>query len=94
MLKCPGCGSNTRVVDSRDSGKYLRRRRECYSCKKRFTTYERVDDVQKLMEVLDYYRKNFPKDKRSDKVLMDILVGLIEEPVMDLLCLTVNLTKA
>jgi transcriptional repressor NrdR len=47
-MRCPFCGSdNDRVVDSRTSqdGRSVRRRRECESCKKRFTTYEYVEDV-------------------------------------------------
>ena len=45
-MKCPFCGSTEHeVVETRvaEEGKSLRRRRECFNCKKRFTTYERVD---------------------------------------------------
>jgi transcriptional repressor NrdR len=47
-MRCPFCGQEKdRVVDSRTSqnGRSVRRRRECESCKKRFTTYEYVEDV-------------------------------------------------
>jgi transcriptional repressor NrdR len=47
-VKCPFCGYlDSKVVDSRptEEGSIIRRRRECPSCKKRFTTYERVDEL-------------------------------------------------
>lgn len=47
-MKCPFCGYlDTKVMDSRptEEGTIIRRRRECPSCKKRFTTYERVDEL-------------------------------------------------
>lgn len=47
-MKCPFCGYlDSKVMDSRptDDGSIIRRRRECPSCKKRFTTYERVDEL-------------------------------------------------
>ena len=47
-LKCPFCGYlDSKVVDTRptEEGTIIRRRRECPSCKKRFTTYERVDEL-------------------------------------------------
>ncbi|AYO30366.1 MAG: transcriptional repressor NrdR [Thermoanaerobacteraceae bacterium] len=47
-MKCPFCGYlDSKVMDSRptDEGSIIRRRRECPSCKKRFTTYERIDEL-------------------------------------------------
>ncbi len=44
-LRCIYCGGRTRVVDKRQSGRNVRRRRECMECGKRFTTYERPADV-------------------------------------------------
>ncbi|GAQ25490.1 transcriptional repressor NrdR [Tepidanaerobacter syntrophicus] len=47
-MKCPFCGNaDSKVMDSRpiEDGTIIRRRRECPSCKKRFTTYERVDEM-------------------------------------------------
>lgn len=42
-MKCPFCGHNrSRVLDTRDSGEGIRRRRLCLNCEKRFTTYEQV----------------------------------------------------
>ena len=43
-MHCPKCGSeDTKVIESRDAGSAIRRRRECLSCANRFTTYERVE---------------------------------------------------
>ncbi len=53
-MQCPFCNEdNDKVVDSRSSeaGKVIRRRRECIACKKRFTTYERIEDTMKLTVV-------------------------------------------
>lgn len=50
-MQCPFCGTDKdRVVDSRSSngGKAVRRRRECNQCKRRFTTYERVEDAPRI----------------------------------------------
>ena len=47
-MKCPFCGfANDKVVDSRESKEAdsIRRRRECLKCEKRFTTYERIDEI-------------------------------------------------
>jgi len=47
-MRCPFCGNmESKVMDSRptEEGTIIRRRRECPSCKKRFTTYERVDEL-------------------------------------------------
>jgi transcriptional repressor NrdR len=47
-MRCPFCGSEeSRVVDSRDSeaGDAIRRRRECSACERRYTTYERIEEV-------------------------------------------------
>ena len=47
-MRCPYCGNgNTRVIDSRpaEDGDAIRRRRECETCGKRFTTYEKVETI-------------------------------------------------
>ncbi len=51
---CPYCGSNDdKVIDSRstEAGRVIRRRRQCLACEKRFTTYERVEQTNRLMVV-------------------------------------------
>ena len=50
-MKCPFCSHlEDKVVDSRESkeGEVIRRRRECLSCSKRFTSYERIDQIPHL----------------------------------------------
>ena len=50
-MQCPYCGKdNDKVVDSRssDGGRVVRRRRQCLPCKRRFTTYERIEDTIRL----------------------------------------------
>ena len=57
-MKCPYCQSNeTKVVDKRETGDLAvtRRRRECISCEKRFTTYERVETSNITIVKKQYY---------------------------------------
>ena len=65
-MKCPFCGKlNTRVVDSRP-GKIefeVRRRRECQVCTRRFTTYERIEQVPVMIVKKDNRREEFNRDK-------------------------------
>lgn len=63
---CPGCAAiEDRVIESRESkdGKYIRRRRECLRCKKRFTTYEKLEAVPLLVVKKDGRRELFDIDK-------------------------------
>ncbi|MBI4460971.1 MAG: transcriptional repressor NrdR [Acidobacteria bacterium] len=65
-MKCPFCGrSKDKVVDSRESkeGQSIRRRRECLSCKRRYTTYERVDEVPYMIVKKDGRRELFDRQK-------------------------------
>jgi transcriptional repressor NrdR len=65
-MKCPFCGHpDNRVVDSRDvrSGSEVRRRRECSECGKRFTTYERVDELPTTVVKRDGRRESFDREK-------------------------------
>lgn len=65
-MKCPFCGHpDNRVVDSRDvrSGLEVRRRRECSECGKRFTTYERVDELPTTVVKRDGRRESFDREK-------------------------------
>ena len=65
-MKCPYCGDNDdRVVDSRDSrqGEAIRRRRECASCSRRWTTYERIEDVPAMVVKKDGRRELFDRKK-------------------------------
>ena len=65
-MKCPYCGYlESKVVDSRpaDEGASIRRRRECLSCHKRFTTYETVESLPLMVVKKDGSRKSFDRNK-------------------------------
>ena len=65
-MKCPYCGVNDdQVVDSRsmNEGDIIRRRRKCLSCQKRFTTYERVEDIRLMVIKRDERRELYSRDK-------------------------------
>ncbi|OGW56102.1 MAG: transcriptional regulator NrdR [Nitrospirae bacterium RBG_13_43_8] len=65
-MKCPFCGSiEDKVIDSRTSkeGDAIRRRRECLKCAKRFTSYERVEDMIPVVVKKDGRREPFDRQK-------------------------------
>ena len=65
-MRCPFCvATDTRVMDSRESaeGTIIRRRRECESCARRFTTYERVEELNPLVVKKDGRRETFDREK-------------------------------
>ena len=65
-MTCPFCGHmEDRVIDSRESkeGDSIRRRRQCLSCDKRFTTYERIDEVPYMVIKKDGRREKFDRQK-------------------------------
>ena len=63
-MMCPYCDcGDTKVVDSRDSGADIRRRRECAECARRFTTYERVEVKTLAVVKQDGRREEFRRDK-------------------------------
>jgi len=72
-MKCPFCGnSEDRVIDSRASkeGDAIRRRRECLTCGKRFTSYERVEDVSPMVVKKDGRREPFSPGKIKSGLLI------------------------
>jgi transcriptional repressor NrdR len=72
-VKCPFCGeTEIKVVDSRDSetGEAIRRRRECLSCGKRFTTYERVEVPPLYVVKKDGRREEFSRTKLLSGLVM------------------------
>ena len=78
-MKCPFCNHlHDKVVDSRESkeGDAIRRRRECLACERRFTTYERIDEVPYMVVKKDGRREKFDRQK----VLGGIAQGLREAP--------------
>lgn len=79
-MKCPFCGfANDKVVDSRESkeGESIRRRRECLKCEKRFTTYERIDEIPYMVVKKDGRREKFERQK----VLAGVLRACEKRPV-------------
>ena len=65
-MKCPYCGNlGDKVVDSRESkeGEVIRRRRECLECAKRFTSYERIDEIPYMVIKKDGSRERFERQK-------------------------------
>ena len=65
-MKCPFCGySESKGIDSRpaDEGASIRRRRECLSCGKRFTTYETVESLPMVVVKKDGSRQSFDRNK-------------------------------
>ena len=65
-MKCPFCDElEDKVVDSRmaKEGEVIRRRRECLGCKRRYTTYERVDEVLPVVVKKDGRRESFDRSK-------------------------------
>ena len=90
-MRCPFCtAQDTRVLDSRESGEgtLIRRRRECESCKRRFTTYERVEELNPLVVKKDGRREAFDRDKllaglkkacEKRPVSMDQLEAMVSE---------------
>ena len=65
-MRCPFChAGDTRVLDSRDSAEatIIRRRRECETCRRRFTTYERVEELNPLVVKKDGRQEAFDRGK-------------------------------
>ena len=71
-MKCPFCGcEESKVIDSRptDEGERIRRRRECISCQKRFTTYEIIETVPVIVVKKDKSREVFDRNKLFNGML-------------------------
>jgi transcriptional repressor NrdR len=98
-MRCPYCGHlEDRVVDSREAqeGQATRRRRECLGCARRYTTYERVEDVLPLVVKKDGRRETFDRRKIVEGLLracqkrpvsrehIDDLVSAVERRVQEL----------
>lgn len=71
-MNCPFCGhEDDKVIDSRptDEGNAIRRRRECGSCLKRYTTYEKVESIPLMVIKKDNTRQPFSRDKLLNGVM-------------------------
>jgi transcriptional repressor NrdR len=71
-MKCPFCGNpDTKVIDSRptEEGQAIRRRRECENCGKRFTTYEKVEEIILMVVKKDGSRETFDRNKVMNGII-------------------------
>ena len=79
-MKCPFCGYiEDKVVDSRESreGESIRRRRECLKCERRFTSYERIDEIPYMVVKKNEQREPFDRNK----VMAGILRACEKRPI-------------
>ena len=79
-MKCPFCfNDESKVVDSRstDDNTTIRRRRECTKCNKRYTTYEKIEDIPVLVVKRDLTRENFNKEK----IINGLIIACQKRPV-------------
>ena len=79
-MKCPFCANiDDKVIDSREgrSGDTIRRRRECLKCGRRFTTYERIDEIPYMVIKKDGRRERFERQK----ILQGLLKACEKRPV-------------
>lgn len=97
-MKCQYCGEMiSKVIDSRlaEEGNSIRRRRECENCKKRFTTYERIERINIMVIKKDKTREYFDREKILRGILrscekreislsqMENVVDLIEKDILN-----------
>lgn len=97
-MKCPFCGyPEDKVVDSRESkeGDSIRRRRECLKCERRFTSYERIDEIPYMVVKKDGKRETFERHKIMSGLLracekrpissaqLEDIVDTVEKQVQD-----------
>ncbi len=79
-MKCPFCSHlDDKVIDSREArtGDLIRRRRECLKCSRRFTTYERIDEIPYMVIKKDGRRERFDRQK----ILQGLLKACEKRPV-------------
>jgi transcriptional repressor NrdR len=79
-VKCPFCSfTDDKVIDSREAktGDLIRRRRECLKCGRRFTTYERIDEIPYMVIKKDGRRERFDRQK----ILQGLLKACEKRPV-------------
>ena len=79
-MRCPFCSyEESKVVDSRstDDNTTIRRRRECLKCSKRYTTYEKIEDIPILVVKKDSTRETFNKEK----IINGLIIACQKRPV-------------
>jgi transcriptional repressor NrdR len=76
-MQCPYCGqADSRVVDTRATGESIRRRRECQTCRKRFTTYEQISEALLIVK-RDGRREPFDRHK----LLQGVRIACAKRPI-------------
>ena len=93
-MRCPDCGyEDSRVIDSRPTDNKIRRRRECLSCKSRFTTYEIVENIPLMVIKKNDLIEPFDRQKLLDRLLratikrpvkLEELENMVEDIVTEL----------
>lgn len=95
-MKCPYCGDlSNEVIETRDSEDLIaiRRRRECVKCKKRFTTYERAENIELIVVKKDGRREKFDREKLRHGIIkacekrpisVDLINQIVDEVEMEL----------
>jgi transcriptional repressor NrdR len=85
-MRCPWCDTDDdRVIDSRpaDGGGAIRRRRQCAACERRFTTYERIEDVGLVVIKRDGEREPFDRDKVEAGIRKALAGRAVPNPRID-----------
>jgi len=82
-IKCPYCKTDTKVIDKRDSLLETRRRRECLSCKKRFTTYEKIEPLDIRVIKKDGRREQFNREKLKSGIIKALEKRPVETEKID-----------
>ncbi len=89
-MKCPYCGyTDNKVLDSRAVDDRIRRRRECLSCARRFTTYEEIEHAPLIVIKKDMTREEFSREKlltsfRRACIKRDVPYAILEKTVSDI----------
>lgn len=96
-MNCPYCNfPESKVIDSRktDDGNAIRRRRECEECKKRFTTYEKIEQINLIVVKKDGTREYFDREKilkgimrscSNRPISLEIMEGIVNDIEKELL---------
>ena len=100
-MRCPYCDHDEdKVVDSRSAreGSVIRRRRECLKCERRFTTYERIDEIPTMVIKKDGRREKFERQKVLAGVLRacekrPVSMGQMEELINEVESMVVDATE-
>jgi len=88
-MKCPFCGHlKDKVVDSRETqeSQAIRRRRECLECGRRFTTYEKLEDVPVMVVKKDGRRERFDRKKLLEGMLTACEKRSVPLPRLEMIC--------